>query len=259
MVVGVVDPSTKTGILDYYYANYGEAGAVEAMIADLQAGTVPEGYDSVDLFGVLLEMEADLDPDDPSLSYLWADAETGEMLQEFWMQNSADAELTMLIEDVEGFMNQCGLDTSTLGMTETVITDYVEEFGPLEYGASSDDLSELGNLLSIIKVLNPGLYMIIRTREVSQLVAEDIETLLSDQEEVRDRLLEIPGDMEGLTDTDDQAEMAELQQEMKQLEQMIATYDEIVKQLIDILQKNIETGSDLISSQSRLASTILNN
>lgn len=258
MVVGVIDASVKESLLDYYYDTYGEAGAVDAMIADLQTGTVPEGYESTDLFGVLLELEVDLDPDDPSLAYLWND-ETGEMLQGFWYNNAADSELTALIADVEGFMENCGIDTGTLAMTETIITDYVNEFGPLEYGSSSDSLGELDSLLSIIRWLNPGLYMIVRSQELSQLVAEDMENLLDDQAELYEQLNDLAEDAEGLTDAEDAAELQAIQFEMKQIEAIIEMYNEVMKLLQDMVSKSAEVGSDIAAQQSRTASTIIGN
>lgn len=257
MPVNRVDSLTSNDV-SQLEAQYGQD--YQAAINDLTNNTVPSHISEEDALAWVLEMvgSSDLDPDDPSLAYLWQDPDVIDMLEEFYFKNSAESDIALLIEDIEAYMAAGGLDISSQGIADIFINEYKEEFGELYGSGNGISEGELTDLVSFVKQFNPGLYLIIKGMELGGEVEEALEDIFDEMEDLYDDLNDMIDDV-GDFDVDENNKAQQLQLEIQQVQAAIQAYQDIGEQMIDIVSQTIRTGDEWWSTHAQTNSAILSN
>ncbi|OVE81954.1 hypothetical protein BVY03_01505 [bacterium K02(2017)] len=232
----------------------------EAMIQALETQSVPETINEEDLLAYVLEMvgSSDIDPDKPGIAYLWQDEDVQEMLQEFHGKNANGAGLEFLIADIEDYLELGGLDQDTLNEATNIINDYVEQYGPVDNSGQFG--LDFGNILQIIKYTNPGLYLLIYTKNVLEpAIAEGIASVIEEREDLfRELDIKISDLAQAQSDENEsQGEITRINYEIQNINALTRAYDEIADQLIDTLKRATETASSMIQRQTSTARSVI--
>ncbi|MBF0105086.1 MAG: hypothetical protein HQM16_07130 [Deltaproteobacteria bacterium] len=235
-----------------------------------EGSTIAAGVNAEDLLAYVLESDCTdlMNPDAAGMDAVWGLTSVQDMLKDLYDKNyvGTDVDQEQLVDDVKNYLdNECGIPMDILNQVIDLANKKIAEYGPILFGP--DAASELQNLITAMKYINPGVYLLLYVMyELGEKMSTAIQDVVEAREASSEALIDKMEAIEDFEEGDDNESSIETQQaikaldyEIQNLQSQIKSYDELTKTLLETLEQAIETASNMTQQQSRTVNSILQN